>query len=104
MTPAPAAPAPAPGGPAGSAGPAAAAPKRVSLPGVCDIVFVSDPGQIRRVEESGDVDRLHRYETRELPWWIRRFFRATKFHHDRRDLWFCPMEPASNPTYAPRRD
>src|SRR5262249_14034039 len=38
-----------------------------------------------------------------LPWWARYFFRATKFHDDRRDLWFCPFESASNPTYRPRR-
>lgn len=70
---------------------------------VCDVVVVSEPDQIQRVEHSGDVDRLHRYETAALPWWVRRFFRATKFHDDTRDLWFCPMEPASAPSYRPRR-
>lgn len=82
---------------------AAAAPRRLRLPLVCDLVVVSDPEQIRSVERSGDVDRLHRYPTRELPWWVRSFFRATKFHDDERDLWFCPMEPVSEPGYAARR-
>src|SRR5437867_6680243 len=79
------------------------APRRLRIPFVCDIVVVSEPDQIQSVERSGDVDRLHRYETRALPWWVRRFFRATKFHDDTRDLWFCPMESASNPSYRPRR-
>src|SRR5262249_46236602 len=52
---------------------------------------------------SGDVDRLHAYPTASLPWWVRYFFRATKFHDDERDLWFCPFESATNPTYHPRR-
>jgi hypothetical protein len=68
-----------------------------------DLVVVSDPGQIKQIDESGDVDRLHAFPTRSLPLWVRFFFRATKFHDDRRDLWFCPFESASNPTYATRR-
>lgn len=31
------------------------------------------------------------------------FFPATKFHDVERDLWFCPFESASNPSYKPRR-
>lgn len=68
-----------------------------------DLVVVSEPELIQSIERSGDVDRLHRFPTRELPWWVQRFFRATKFHDDTRDLWFCPMEPASDPSYRPRR-
>lgn len=81
----------------------AAAPRRITIPRLVDVVFVSDAEQIRLVERSGDVDRLHRYETADLPWWIRSFFKATKFHDAERDLWFCPMEPTSNPTYRQRR-
>src|SRR5262245_43122485 len=80
-----------------------AAPRRIRIPYVCDLVVVADPEQIRSVEHSGDVDRLHRYPTRDLPRWVRFFFRATKFHDEERDLWFCPMEPASDPSYRPRR-
>ena len=82
-----------------SAGP----PRRVAIPFLIDLVVVSAPEQIRKVEESGYADRLHAFETRALPWWLRFFFRATKFHDDRRDLWFCPMEPATAPTYPERR-
>ncbi len=64
---------------------------------------MSDPDQIRRIEATGDVDRLHVFESASLPWWVRYFFRATKFHDDKRDLWFCPFESASNPTYPGRR-
>ena len=78
-------------------------PRRVAVPFLIDVVFVSAPDQIRKVEESGDVDRVHHFETRALPWWLRLFFRATKFHDDRRDLWFCPMEPKTEPTYLRRR-
>ena len=81
----------------------AGSPRRITIPLLIDLVVVTSPEQIRQVESSGDVDRLHRFETRVLPWWIRFFFRATKFHDDRRDLWFCPMEAASDPTYLPRR-
>jgi hypothetical protein len=49
------------------------------------------------------VDRLHAVPTASLPWWVRTFFRATKFHDDRRDLWFCPFESASDPSYPGRR-
>jgi hypothetical protein len=78
-------------------------PLRVIIPWLMDLVIVSDPEQIRWIEASGDVDRLHAYPTASLPRWARYFFRATKFHDDRRDLWFCPFESASNPTYHPRR-
>ena len=84
--------------------PGAASPRRVTIPFLVDLVVVSDPDQIRLADSSGDVDRLHRYETHALPWWVRFFFRATKFHDDRGDLWFCPMESATNPTYVPRRN
>jgi hypothetical protein len=78
-------------------------PIRIWIPFLMDLVLVSDPDQIRAIDESGDVDRLHTYQTADLPWWVRTFFSATKFHDDQRDLWFCPFEPASNPTYPGRR-
>lgn len=78
-------------------------PLRIWIPYVLDVIVVSDPDQIRRIEASGDVDRLHRYETAVLPWWVRLFFAATKFHDAERDLWFLPFEPTTDPTYAPRR-
>jgi hypothetical protein len=78
-------------------------PLRITIPWFMDVVIVSDPDQIKRIEASGDVDRLHVYDTAALPWWVRYFFSATKFHDDRRDLWFCPFESTANPTYPPRR-
>jgi hypothetical protein len=78
-------------------------PLRIKIPFLVDLVIVSDPDQIRRIEATGDVDRLHVFESASLPWWVRYFFRATKFHDDKRDLWFCPFESASNPTYPGRR-
>jgi hypothetical protein len=78
-------------------------PLRIRIPFLIDLVVVSDPAQIRRIDASGDVDRLHTFATSSLPWWVRFFFRATKFHDDKRDLWFCPFESASNPTYPGRR-
>lgn len=78
-------------------------PLRVTIPFFMDLVIVSDPEQIKSIEASGDVDRLHHYSTPELPWWVRFFFRATKFYDDKRDLWFCPFESSANPTYVPRR-
>ncbi|NER28061.1 MAG: hypothetical protein F6J89_10615 [Symploca sp. SIO1C4] len=78
-------------------------PVRITIPYLLDIIIVSDPRQIRKIETSGDVDRLHTYDTASLPWWVKIYFRATKFHDDQRDLWFCPFEPTSNPTYQSRR-
>src|SRR5437764_7385231 len=78
-------------------------PRRIKIPFLVDLVTVSDPDQIRRIEATGDVDRLHVFDSASLPWWVRYFFRATKFHDDKRDLWFCPFESASNPTYPGRR-
>ncbi|GAP94259.1 hypothetical protein [Leptolyngbya sp. NIES-2104] len=78
-------------------------PLRVNIPALIDIVMISDPEQIKNIEASGDVDRLHAYETKDLPWWVRFFFKASKFHDVDRDLWFCPFESTSNPTYSPRR-
>ncbi len=78
-------------------------PLRINIPFLLDIIIVSDPEQIKKIENSGDVDRLHYYDTKSLPWWVKLYFRSTKFHDDERDLWFCPFEPTSNPTYLPRR-
>lgn len=78
-------------------------PLRINIPFLLDIIVVSDPDQINKIENSGDVDRLHSYQTQSLPWWVKLYFRSTKFHDDERDLWFCPFEPTSNPTYQPRR-
>jgi hypothetical protein len=83
--------------------PEQARPLRIRVPFLMDLVVVSDPGQIKQIDESGDVDRLHAFPSRSLPLWVRFFFRATKFHDDRRDLWFCPFESSSNPTYPGRR-
>lgn len=79
-------------------------PSRIRLPFLLDIVTVSDPEQIRRIETSGDVDRLHAYPTKELPWWVQFYFRSTKFHDPERDLWFCPFEPKFEPSYPARRE
>ena len=78
-------------------------PLRLKIPFLFDILFVSDPEHIRQIETSGAVDRMHRYDTAALPWWVKFFFKATKFHDDTRDLWFCPLESTSNPSYSPRR-
>src|SRR2546422_7582210 len=65
--------------------------------------MVSDPEHIKRIEASGDVDRLHTYSSRASPWWVRFYFRATKFYDEERDLWFLPLESTSDPSYAGRR-
>jgi len=78
-------------------------PLRLKIPFVFDILVVSNPEHIRQIETSGEVDRMHRYETATLPWWVKFFFKATKFHDETRDLWFCPLESTSHPSYAQRR-
>lgn len=78
-------------------------PLRITIPLVLDIIFVDDPDRIKQIENSGDVDRLHYYETQSLPWWVQLYFPSTKFYDRDRDLWFCPFESSSNPTYLPRR-
>jgi hypothetical protein len=78
-------------------------PLRIRIPFLLDLVLVSDPEHIRRIEASGDVDRLHRFETEALPRWLRFYFKATKFYDVARDLWFLALESASNPTYQKRR-
>lgn len=78
-------------------------PSRIKIPLLFDLVIVSEPDQIRQIEASGDVDRLHAVGTRSLPWWVPIYFRSTKFFDEERDLWFCPLEPASDPSYLPRR-
>jgi hypothetical protein len=77
-------------------------PLRIIIPWFMDMVVVSDPEQIRHIDASGDVDRLHVNGTAALPWWVRFFFSATKFHDDRRDLWFVPFESAADPSYPER--
>jgi len=78
-------------------------PSRLTIPFVIDLVTVSDPEQIKHIETSGDVDRLHAYPTKDLPLWVQFYFQATKFHDKERDLWFCPFEPTFEPTYPQRR-
>src|SRR2546422_4764562 len=77
-------------------------PRRIRIPHVIDVVLVSEPEHIKRIEATGDVDRLHRYDTASLPWWLRLYFSATKFHDEERDLWFLPFESAADPSYKPR--
>ena len=76
---------------------------RIKIPGLIDLITVSNPDQIKQIETSGEVDRLHAYPTASLPGWVKFYFKATKFHDVDRDLWFCPFESKSNPTYQPRR-
>ena len=78
-------------------------PLRIRIPFLLDVVLVSDPEHIKRIETSGDVDRLHRYDTRSLPRWVRLYFKATRFYDVVRDLWFLALESASDPTYEKRR-
>jgi hypothetical protein len=78
-------------------------PLRIKIPYLFDVLIVSDPDHIKKIETSGDIDRLHAYDTAALPWWAQFYFKATKFHDDQRDLWFCPLEPTSNPSYKKRR-
>src|SRR2546426_1595679 len=42
-------------------------PLRIYIPYVIDVIMVSDPEHIKRIEASGDVDRLHKYDTASLP-------------------------------------
>ncbi|MGK7929092.1 MAG: hypothetical protein AB4290_28295 [Spirulina sp.] len=81
-----------------------AKPRRFNIPFLLDLVIVSDPEQIKKIETSGAVDRVHAYETTDLPWWVKLYFKSTKFHDDKRDLWFLPFEKVSNSTYQKRRD
>jgi hypothetical protein len=78
-------------------------PLRIRIPSIVDVIVISDLEQIKRIEASGDVDRLHHFATAALPWWVRLYFRATKFHDDVRDLWFVPFESAADHSYKPRR-
>jgi hypothetical protein len=47
-----------------------AKPMRFRVPFLIDLVVVSDAAQIKQIDESGDVDRLHAFPTRSLPWWV----------------------------------
>jgi hypothetical protein len=77
-------------------------PLRIKIPFLIDVIIVSDPVQIRLIEKSGAVDRLHSYDTNSLPWWVKFYFSSTKFHDNQRDLWFCPFESTNNSTYYSR--
>lgn len=79
-------------------------PRRIAIPRLLDLIIVTDPEQIKRIDTSGEVDRLHAYDTVSLLWWVRFYFKGTKFHDNERDLWFCPFEPTSNSSYQPKRD
>jgi hypothetical protein len=77
-------------------------PLRIWIPFLVDVIFVSDPQQIKRIEGSGEVDRLHAYGTKALPFWIKTFFRATRFCDAERDLWFLSLESKKNSNYGQR--
>ncbi len=78
-------------------------PRRIGLFSLFDVVVVSEPSQIRAIETSPDIDRLHALGTRALPFWVKWFFAATRFWDPKRDLWFLNLESASNDQVAPRR-
>src|SRR5205809_7462014 len=73
-------------------------PHRIRIPFLLDVVLVSDPEHIKRIETSGVVDRLHWYDTRSLPRWLRLYFKATRFYDVVRDSWFLGLEFASDLT------
>lgn len=79
-----------------------AKPRRITIPFLIDVVLVSAADHILKIEESDAIDRLHSFNTTQLPGWVKFYFRATKFHDAERDLWFSPLEPASTPDYAKR--
>ncbi len=81
-----------------------AKPRRINIPFLLDLIIISEAELIKKIESSGDIDRLHSYNAESLPGWVKVYFRATKFYDDKRNLWFCPLEPTSNPTYQPRRN
>ena len=78
-------------------------PLRLKIPFLVDVIYISDPQQIKKIETSGAVDRLHAYGTQSLPFWIKTFFRATRFCDSERDLWFLSLESDKNPEIAERR-
>ncbi|KAI9131315.1 hypothetical protein [Acaryochloris sp. CCMEE 5410] len=78
-------------------------PSRINIPFVLDIIIVSNPEQIKRIESSSDVDRLHAYPTAELPWWVKYYLSATRFHTPQDDNWFLPFESSANREYQKRR-
>jgi hypothetical protein len=72
---------------------------RIKIPFIVDIVIVSDADEIKKVDQSEDIDRLHYYDSKDLPWWAKLFFKATRYYDFERDLWFCPFAPKSDPGY-----
>jgi len=78
-------------------------PLRIKIPFLVDIVYISDPEQIKKIEASGAVDRLHTYGTKSLPFWIKTFLSATRFCDYERDLWFLSLESDHSPEIAERR-
>ena len=78
-------------------------PLRIKIPFLVDIVYISDPELINKIEASGAVDRLHAYGTKSLPFWVTAFFRATRFCDYERDLWFLSLESDTNPEIVRRR-
>src|SRR3990172_847932 len=77
-------------------------PLRIKIPFLVDVIYISDPDQIKKIEASGAVDRLHTYGTKALPFWIKTFFRATRFCDFERDLWFLSLESDKNSEYGDR--
>lgn len=43
-----------------------ATPFRINIPFILDVIIVSNSKQIKQIEASSDVDRLHFYPTSEL--------------------------------------
>jgi len=78
--------------------------RRIKIPFLLDIIIVSGAEQIKNFETSGVFDRLHYSNTLDLPWLLRIYYASTKFYDEKRDLWFCPFESITNPTYQPRRN
>lgn len=78
-------------------------PFRINIPFVLDVIIVSNPEQIKQIEASIDVERLHTYPTSELPWWVKYYLSATRFHTPQNDNWFLPFESSTHHEYKKRR-
>lgn len=46
----------------------AEAPTRWNIPFLVDVVIVTNPEQIRKIEQHPDVDRIHGVPTKDKPW------------------------------------
>eukprot|EP00172_Hildenbrandia_rubra_P001516 Plantae.Rhodophyta-Hildenbrandia_rubra.ctg2081.p1 GENE.Plantae.Rhodophyta-Hildenbrandia_rubra.ctg2081~~Plantae.Rhodophyta-Hildenbrandia_rubra.ctg2081.p1 ORF type:complete len:334 (-),score=72.81 Plantae.Rhodophyta-Hildenbrandia_rubra.ctg2081:241-1242(-) len=78
--------------------------RRLKFFNFIDVLWVSDPEDIRRLEASDKISRLHSEETKDIPAVARFVLQASMWFNPETDAWFMGMEAKDSIKHPIKRD